>query len=193
MPVSTKLATLLPWFPDIFSDLRVRYGIKLSLAAILSLYVALVLRLEHPNWAVLTALVMMNSHYVGSTSLKAILRCVGTIAGAFLGVWLVGSYTSSPVLFLLFIFIILGIAVYKFGQYPGSQAPYAYYLVGITTLTVATYGIQDPSEAWRIGLNRALEILVGSLSSLAVTSVIWPRYAREEFFELGGTALAAVG
>src|ERR1700719_4827593 len=124
MPVSTKLATPLPWFPDIYSDLRVRYGIKLSLAPILSWYFALVLRLEHPNWAVLTALVMMNSHYVGSTSLKAILRCVGTIAGAYLGVWLVGSYTSSPVLFLLFIFIILGFAVYKFGQYPVSQAPY---------------------------------------------------------------------
>ena len=189
MPAQTKSTTLLSPFPEIFSNLRVRYGIKLSLAALLSLYAALVLRLEHPNWAVLTTLVMMNSHYVGSTSLKAILRCVGTIAGAFLGVWLVGSYTSKPVIFLLLIFIILGIAVYKFGQYPGSQAPYAYYLVGLTTLSVATYGIQDPSDAWRTGLNRALEILVGSLSSLVVTSIIWPRYAREEFFELGSKAL----
>ena len=189
MPARTKSNALVSPFPDIFSDLRVRYGIKLSLAALLSLYVALVLRLEHPNWAVLTALVMMNSHYVGSTSLKAILRCVGTIAGAFLGVWLVGSYTSRPVLFLLFIFIILGIAVYKFGQYPSSQAPYAYYLAGVTTLSVITYGIQDPSEVWRTGLNRALEILVGSLSSLVVTSIIWPRYAREEFFELGSKAV----
>jgi uncharacterized membrane protein YccC len=174
---------------SLFSDLRVRYGIKLSLASLLSLYVALVLRLEHPNWAVLTALVMMNSHYVGSTALKAMLRCVGTICGALLGVWLVGTYASSPVFFLLLIFIVLGIAVYKFGQYPASQAPYAYYLVGLTTLSVATYGIQDPSDVWKIGLNRALEILVGSFSSLAVTSIIWPRYAREEFFELSSKAL----
>jgi uncharacterized membrane protein YccC len=189
MPGQSKSTTLLSPFPEIFSDLRVRYGIKLSLAAVLSLYVALVIRLEHPNWAVLTALVMMNSQYVGSTSLKAILRCVGTIAGAFLGVWLVGSYTERPILFLLFIFIILGVAVYKFGQYPSSQVPYAYYLVGVTTLTVATYGIQDPSDVWRIGINRALEILVGSFSALLVTSIIWPRYAREEFFALGSKAL----
>jgi uncharacterized membrane protein YccC len=189
MPAETESTTLLSPFSEIFLDLRVRYGIKLSLAALLSLYVALVLRLEHPNWAVLTALVMMNSHYVGSTSLKAMLRCVGTIGGAFVGIWLVGDYTSRPVPFLVFIFIILGIAVYKFGQYPASQTPYAYYLVGLTTLSVATYGIQDPSDAWRIGLNRALEILVGSLSSLVVTSIIWPRYAREEFFELGSKAI----
>jgi uncharacterized membrane protein YccC len=175
--------------PSLFSNLRVRYAIKLSLAALLSLYVALVLRLEHPNWAVLTTLVMMNSHYVGSTALKAILRCVGTIAGALLGIWLVGTYASSPVIFLVLVFIVLGIAVYKFGQYPSSQAPYAYYLVGLTTVSVATYGIQDPSDVWKIGLNRALEILAGSFSSLAVTSILWPRYAREEFFELSSKAL----
>ncbi len=192
MPAQTESSTLLSPFAEVFSDLRVRYGIKLSLASLLSLYAALALRLEHPNWAVLTALIMMNSHFVGSTAIKAILRCFGTIAGAFLGVWLVGSYASTPVLFLLFIFIILGIAVYKFGQFPASQVPYAYYLVGITTLTVATYGIQDPSQAWKIGLNRALEILVGSFSSLAITSLVWPRYAREEFFELGRTALATI-
>src|SRR6516162_2640340 len=190
MAAQTESTTLLSL---IFYDLRVRYGIKLSIASLLSLYVALVLRLEHPNWAVLTALVMMNSHYVGSTVVKAMLRCVGTVAGAFIGIWLVGDYASTPVLFLLFFFIILGIAVYKFGQYPASQAPYAYYLAGLTTLTVATYGIQDPYDAWVIGLNRALEILVGSLSSLLVTSIIWPRYAREEFFELSRKTLETVG
>src|SRR5262249_7086780 len=115
--------TLRSPFVELFSDLRVRYGIKLSLASLLSLYGALVLRLEHPNWAVLTALVMMNSHFVGSTALKAMLRSAGTIAGAFIGIWLVGTYASSPVPFLIFTFLILGIAVYKFGQFPGSQAP----------------------------------------------------------------------
>src|SRR5215468_10747843 len=193
MPAQTESSTLLPSLSEIFSDLRVRYGIKLSLASLLSFYTALLIRLEHPNWAVLTCLVMMNSHFVGSTALKAMLRCVGTIGGAFIGVWLVGDYTSTPALFLPFFFIIIGIAVYKFGQYPGSQAPYAYYLVGLTTVSVATYGIQDPSDAWQIGLNRALEILVGSLSSLIVTSIIWPRYAREEFFELARKALKTVG
>lgn len=70
MPDQKKSATLLPPFSEILLDLRVRSGIKLSLASLLSLYVALVLRLEHPDWAVLTTLVMMNSHFVGSTSLK---------------------------------------------------------------------------------------------------------------------------
>jgi uncharacterized membrane protein YccC len=75
MPAQTESTTLL----SPFSDMRVRYGIKLSLASLLSFYVALDLRLEHPNWAVLTTLVMMNSNFVGSTALKALLRCVGRL------------------------------------------------------------------------------------------------------------------
>ena len=71
----------------------------------------------------------------------------------------------------------------------GQPGPYAYYLVGLTTPSVATYGIQDPSDVWKTGLNRALEILVGSLISLLVTSILWPRYAREEFFAIGSQAL----
>src|ERR1700757_1728984 len=170
-------------------DLRIRYGIKLGLAALLSLYVALLLRLEHPNWAVLTALIMMGSHYVGSITVKAIMRVVGTIGGALIGIWLAGDYASTPAIFLPAFFLVLTFAGYKFGQFPASQVPYAYFLVGLTTLSVVTYGVTDPADVWQIGLNRTLEILDGAISSLLVTTLVWPRYAREEFVESGQAAL----
>jgi uncharacterized membrane protein YccC len=170
-------------------DLRIRYGIKLGLAALLALYCALLLRLEHPNWAVLTALVMMGSHYVGSIAVKAIMRVLGTIGGALMGIWLVGDYTSTPAIFLLLFFLVVTFAGSKFGQFPASQVPYAYFLVGLTTLSVVTYGVTDPADVWQIGLNRALEIMDGASSALLVTTLVWPRYAREEFAESGRAAL----
>jgi uncharacterized membrane protein YccC len=176
-------------FQSPLADLRVRYGIKIGLACCLALFCGEVLRLEHPNWAVLTALAMMNSHYVGSITLKAILRVVGTIVGALLGVWLVGDYTSTPVIFLTVVFSVVAFCSYKFGQFPASQVPYAYFLVGLTMVSVATYGVTAPDQVWQIGLNRALEILVGAISSLLLTTVLWPRYAREEFLEAGRAAL----
>ena len=179
-----------PWpLQGVLTDLRVRYGIKLGLAGVLALFWAEVLRLEHPNWAVLTAQVMMNSHYVGSVTLKAILRVVGTIGGALLGVWLVGDYASTPAIFLTVVFFVIAFSSYKFGQFPASQVPYAYFLVGLTMISVATYGVTAPDQVWQIGLNRALEILVGATSSLLVTTLVWPRYAREEFLEAGRAAL----
>jgi uncharacterized membrane protein YccC len=170
-------------------DLRIRYGIKLGLAALLALYCALLLRLEHPNWAVLTALVMMGSHYVGSITVKAIMRVLGTIGGALIGIWLAGDYTSTPAIFLPAFFLVVTFAGYKFGQFPASQVPYAYFLVGLTTLSVVTYGVTDPADVWQIGLNRTLEILDGAISALLVTTLLWPRYAREEFVEAGQAAL----
>ena len=173
-------------------DLRVRYGIKLGLAALLALYCALLLRLEHPSWAVLTVLIMMGSHYVGSITVKAIMRVLGTIGGALMGIWLVGDYASTPAIFLPAFFLVVTFAGYKFGQFPASQIPYAYFLVGLTTVAVVTYGITDPADVWQIGLNRTLEILDGAISSLLVTTLVWPRYAREEFVEAGRAALKTV-
>jgi uncharacterized membrane protein YccC len=188
---ASAVSTRIEWpLQSLFGDLRVQYGIKVGFAGLLALYCSLVLRLEHPNWSILTVVVMMNSQFVGSITVKAILRVSGTISGALLGIWLCGSYASSPVILLTAVFFIIAFATYKFGQYPASQTPYFHFLVGLTMLTVTTYGIDAPNQIWETGLNRMLEVLVGSLSALVVTSVLWPRYAREEFFEAGRAALA---
>jgi len=182
-----------PWTgPALFGDLRVRYGIKMGLAGVLALFCTQVLRLPHDNWAILTALVLMSARFVGSIAVKAIMRVIGTIAGALVGIWLVGDYASTPAIFLPVLFLVIALASYKFGQFGARQTPYAYFLLGLTTLTVATDGVTDPSQAWQIGLDRSEEILVGIMSSLLVTSVLWPRYAREEFLEASRASLKTV-
>jgi uncharacterized membrane protein YccC len=177
---------------DFFGDLRVQYGFKMGLAGLLALFGTQVLRLPHDNWATLTVLVLMGARYVGSIAVKAIMRVIGTIAGGLVGVWLVGDYTSTPAIFLPVLFLVIAFASYKFGQLGIRQVPYAYFLLGLTTLTIATNGVTDPADAWQIGLDRTEEILVGIMSSLLVTTLVWPRYAREEFFEAGRAALKTV-
>jgi uncharacterized membrane protein YccC len=190
---AVSIALKLQWTrQDLFGDLRVRYGIKVGIAGLLALFCAQVLRLPHDSWAILTVLVLMSTQFVGSITVKAIMRVIGTIAGALVGVWLVGDYTSTPAIFLPVLFLVMAFASYKFGQVGARQVPYAYFLLGLTTLTVATNGVTDPAQAWQIGLDRAEEILVGVMSSLLVTSILWPRYAREEFVEAGLAALKTV-
>src|SRR4029077_20551224 len=189
VPVVTKWH----WMPrDLFGDLRLRYGIKMGLAGLLALFCTAVLRLPHYNWAFLAVLVLMSAQFVGSITVKAIMRVIGTVTGALVGIWLVGDYTSTPAIFLPVLFLVVALASYQFGQLGARQVPYAYFLLGLTTLTVATDGVTDPAQAWQIGLDRSEEILVGIMSSLLVTSVLWPRYAREEFLEAGRDALKTV-
>jgi uncharacterized membrane protein YccC len=178
---------------DALGDRRVQHGIKLGLAALLALYVAEVLCLQHPNWSILTVLVMMSIPYVGSITIIAIIQVGGAIVGALIGIWLVGDYASTPAIFLTLFFFVVAFAGYKFGQFPASHVPLAYFLVGFTTIAVTTYGVADPAQVWQIGLNRVLEILDGAMSALLVTTLLWPRYAREEFLEAGRGALNTIG
>jgi uncharacterized membrane protein YccC len=165
----------------------------MGLAGVLSLFLTQVLRLPHDNWAILTVLVMMSGQYVGSIAVKAILRVVGTIGGAIIGVWLVGDYTSAPIIFLPLFFLVLAITSYKYGQFGVRQTPYAYYLLGLTTLSVVTNGISTPDLAWQVGIDRSEEILVGSTVALLVSSILWPRSAREEFVVVSTKSLKMIG
>jgi len=181
------------WTPrHLLANLRVRHGIKLGLAGMLALYVTQVIRLAHDNWSILTVLILMLPKYVGASTIKATMRALGTIVGALIAIWLVGDYTSTPAIFLPLFFLIVAYATYQFGKFPASQVAYAYFLVGVTTVAVVSAGVLTPDQAWQIGLDRALEILVGVGSSLLVTSLVWPRYAREEFAEVGRDALKTV-
>jgi uncharacterized membrane protein YccC len=94
---------------------RVRSGIKFGLAAVLALYIAEVLRLEHPNWAIFTVLSMMSVPYVGSIIILAITQVLGTFVGTLVGIWLAGDYASTPIIFLTLFFSVLAFAGYKFG------------------------------------------------------------------------------
>ena len=167
-----------------FSDLRVQYGVKVGVAAVLALWIAQVLRLEHPNWSVLAALVLANGHYVGTIATKALMRAVGTVAGGLIGVWLIGDYANSPVIFLFWTFVVVAIATYKSGQLASATWPCAYYLMGLALVSAASYGITDPANVWRIALARTLETLVGVATATGVYALLWPRYAREEFISL---------
>ena len=134
-PLPAKSPAHWQWpLQEVFGDLRVRSGIKFGLAALLALYIAEFLRLQHPNWAILTVLSMMSVPYVGSITILAVTQVAGTIAGALVGIWLVGDYASTPAIFLTLFFFALAFSGYKFGQAPASPVSLGYYLVGFTTI-----------------------------------------------------------
>jgi uncharacterized membrane protein YccC len=91
----------------------------------------------------------------------------------------VGDYASTPVIFLTLFFFVLAFSAYKFGQAQASPISLGYYLVGFTTIAVTTYGLADPGQVWQAGISRVLEILDGALSSLLVTTLLWPRSGRD--------------
>jgi len=69
----------------VFSDPAFRYGVKFGLAGMLAVFLALLLRLEEPTWALFTIFVLMIAQYVGAIAEKSLFRIIGTVAGAVIG------------------------------------------------------------------------------------------------------------
>jgi uncharacterized membrane protein YccC len=178
------------WLDRLF----VLHALKTGLAGVLSLFVAEALRLQYPEWAPFTVMVLMMVHpHPGSIALKSLFRFVGTLAGASLGVWLVTDYVSNPILFLSVTFLVMSLASYKVGQLGSAMAPYAYFLTGVTLIIVETTDITQPDNAWFIALGRVEETFVGIGAVLIINPLFGFRRPRLEFQQLARSAVDQLG
>lgn len=157
-----------------------RLGIKVALSGVLALYVALWMRLDHPTWAIFTVLVVSLPQFVGAVAEKATLRVIGTTIGGLFGVYLIGNFVDSPaILFpVSFVWIAFCSAMFFGGFYP-----YAFLLAALTFVVVFSDAMLEPNSAWQVSKARILEIIVGNIAVVIVSSILWPRYAVDEFLQ----------
>jgi p-hydroxybenzoic acid efflux pump subunit AaeB len=167
-------------FKQMFDNLAVRHGIKFGIAGLLSLFLALLLKLPDPTWALITVFVVMLAQFVGAVGEKSVLRVVGTIAGGVIGYLVTAGFEQQPVLYLLLVGCVVGFGTAMFGY---TKYPYAFLLCALTTMVVASNGMNDPGFSWQPALWRIVEVCVGVVAAVLVTSLVWPRYARSEFME----------
>jgi len=169
----------------VFQDPAFRYGVKFGLAGVLAVFIALLLELEEPIWALLTVFVLMIAQYVGAIVEKSIFRIIGTVIGAMLGYVITAGLEQQPLLFLTLVGIIVGVCTAMFGQ---SRYPYAFFLCAMTTVVVTSNGLANPDQSWEYACWRIEEVTLGILVVLLVQSLLWPRYARVEFLKNTRTA-----
>ncbi len=162
----------------VFSDPAFRYGLKFGLAGVLAVFLALLIRLQMPTWALFTVFVLMIAQYVGAIAEKSIFRIIGTVVGAVLGYVVTASFEQQPLVYLSIVGVVVAFCTAMFGQ---SRYPYAFLLCGMTLTVVASNGLGNPDFSWQYALWRIEEVTLGILVAIVVQSLLWPRYAREEF------------
>ncbi len=164
------------------------HGAKVGLAGILALFIAQSLRLQYPEWSLFTVMTLMMVHYhPGSIVLKSVFRCVGTLVGAILGVWLMSEHFSDPVLLLSVTFLVMCFASYKVGHLSSKMSPYAYFMTGVTLIIVESTGLAQPGKEWSVALSRVEETYVGICAVLIVTPLFRLRRPRLEFQRLASS------
>ena len=106
------------------------------------------------------------------------------------GYLLTAGLEQQPILYLLLVGGVVGFGTAMFGY---TRYPYAFLLLALTTMVVASNGMNNPSFSWIPALERIEEVAVGVIAAVLVTSLVWPRYARKEFLETMRSALGELG
>lgn len=149
---------------------RARTCLMATLAVILSVTAALALHLENVWWAGISA--FMSTQATRPASLRrAVMRIVGTVAGAGLGILaapiLAHDHVAGSLLVLLFATVGgLGSLVSPHG--------YAWLFMGITANLVLMASLTSPPSAFNLGAYRIIEVIVGVTSALLFAAVLAP-------------------
>ncbi len=149
------------------------YGVRTFAASMLALYIALLMEMPRPYWAMATVYIV-SSPFVGPTSSKALYRAAGTLTGAAASVLIVPMFVQTP--FLLAIIIALWTGTLLFlSLHLRTANSYALMLAGYTMPLISFPVVDNPQAVFDIAVSRTEEIFLGIICAAVVGSMFWPR------------------
>ena len=152
------------------------FALKVLVAALLALWLALWIDLPKPYWAVSTVFIT-SQPLAGATRAKAAYRVYGTILGAIAAVVLVPNLVNAPELLTFAIALWVGICLY-FSLLDRTPKSYVLMLAGYTAAFIGFPDVADPGSIFEVAVSRAEEITLGILCASIVGSVVLPQSVR---------------
>ena len=149
------------------------YGVRTFAASMIALYIALIMEMPRPYWAMATVYIV-SSPFVGPTSSKALYRALGTFVGAAAAVFFVPLFVQTP--FLLAIVIALWTGTLLFlSLHLRTANSYALMLAGYTLPLIAFPVVDNPLAVFDIAVSRTEEIFLGIVCAAVGGGMFWPR------------------
>lgn len=157
------------------------FGLKVLGAAMLALYIALILPLDRPFWAMLTAFIVAQP-LTGMAVAKGFYRLAGTLTGAVATVANLMLFAGAPELQALGFACWLAACVYL-GAIDRTARAYAFVLAGYTACLIGLPSVDTPSAIFDVALARVEEIALGTLCMTLVDALILPQAATPLLFQ----------
>lgn len=148
-----------------FDYTRFRFGFRTGIAACLSLALAWILGLEHPQWSAMTVWAVSQPTR-GLLLEKAAYRTLGTLIGTVVGMLLVVTAGDSILLLATGLTVWVGICVYT-GNLLHGLISYGTILAGYSASMVALL-TRTPDALLPLGIDRLLTVFVGVLTALLI-------------------------
>ncbi|MBK5415189.1 FUSC family protein [Pseudomonas sp. TH31] len=149
------------------------YGVRTFAASMTALYIAMLMQMPRPYWAMATVYIV-SSPFVGPTSSKALYRAVGTFMGAAAAVFFVPMFVQSPYVLVVIIALWTGTLLFL-SLHLRTANSYALMLAGYTLPLIALPVLDNPLAVWDIAEARTEEIFLGIAVAAVVGAMFWPR------------------
>jgi uncharacterized membrane protein YccC len=149
------------------------FSLKSFAAAMLAIYLALLIGLDRPYWSFLTAYIVAQP-LAGAVFSKALFRVIGTVVGAGAAVAMVPPLVNTPELLVLAIsgWLALCVFVSLLDRTPRS---YMFVLAGYSAVLIVLPSVDTPGQIFTVASLRVQEITLGILCGSLVHGVIFPR------------------
>jgi uncharacterized membrane protein YgaE (UPF0421/DUF939 family) len=152
-----------------FSDHIAGLAFHTALASVLSILVAMLLHLDNPYWAGITA-ISITLPDISSSITRSIDRCLGTMIGAGIG-YFGAHFVADHLVFELIIACAVSFGIYGMERTPHG---YAVLLAAVTVILVMFGSLETPDSALKLATYRSMEIMVGVVVSFFVGLVFAP-------------------
>ncbi len=149
------------------------YGVRTFAASMIALYIALLMEMPRPYWAMATVYIV-SSPFVGPTSSKALYRAAGTALGASAAVFFVPLLVQTPYLLAIVIALWTGVLLFL-SLHLRTANSYALMLAGYTLPLIAFPVVDNPEAVFEVAVSRTEEIFLGIVCAAVVGSMFWPR------------------
>jgi uncharacterized membrane protein YccC len=151
-------------------SLKAQHAIKVSLAMVLSYYIALKFAWLSPTWVAISV-AMISLGNVGQSVSKGVLRAKGTFVAFAAGLFFLAVFPQDRWMMLIALSPFLAFVTYKL---TGKGGQYAWFVTGFVTLMIITDFGQSSAQVFEFAAYRTLETLTGITVWTLVSVFIWP-------------------
>jgi len=145
---------------------------------VLAFLIPLSLGWDQAATAGITIMLIASSTGVHESISKGIIRVVGTIIGAIIGLSLIAIFPQERVLYLVSLSIILSIIIYLYYAYRGDSSVFM-----LSAMVIMMIFLHGPENAFLYGLDRTFMTIFGIVIYTFVGVFLWPNHDKKEIDE----------
>ena len=174
MTLPPRLAVILT--PERHSVL---FALKGIIAMGLALYLSMLMQLERPYWALISAVFLQVRPETGLVIEKGLCQIGGTLVGGAMGLLILATLLPYPFMALLALTLWIGLNAAASAWVRQANFIYGFAMAGITATLIVVISIANPTTTSSVGIfhvanARVSEIIVGAVCATLVSNLLWP-------------------